>query len=115
MDGPIRQLAFCRPVSVGEGARDGVVTMVGISVGVAVGVGGFVGIVVGTGASVNVTARVAGEVGVSITGTTGGSLALAIRIYPLAMINIPTIIFFNRNLSALPGTDDLPLGVSGCF
>ena len=114
MDGPILQLAFCRPVSVGKGARDGVVTMVGRSVGVAVGVGGFVGVVFGTGASVNVTVRVAGEVGVSVTGTTGWSLALAIRIYPLAMIDIPAKILFNRNLSALPGTDGLPLGVSGC-
>ena len=106
MDGPSRQFAFRRPVSVGEEARKGVVTMSGIRVGV-VGIGGLVGagVEVGAAVSVGVIVRVTVGIGVfvkpcvsPVTGMNGKLPALALRTYPPTIINVPMLTAFHRNL-----------------
>ena len=116
MDGPIRQLAFCRPVSIGEQARGGVVTMIGIRLGVSVGVDVFVDVSV----LVTIAGRVAVRLGVfvtarapPVTGMNGRLPALAIRTYPLTAITAPMMVIFNKNLRALRRVEGLPFGLSG--
>ena len=73
MDGPSRQLVFCRPVRVGEQARGGVVTIIGISVAVLVGVGVFVSVFVGVWVGVFVGLGVLVGIAVSVVvGVEGG-------------------------------------------
>ena len=116
MDGPIRQLAFCRPVSVGEQAKDGVVATIGIRVGVSVGVDVFVDVSV----LVTIAGRVAVRLGVfvtarapPVTGMNGKLPALAIRTYPVTAITAPMMVVFNRNLRVLRRVEGLPFGLSG--